>query len=367
MVNVFGNLPNLDSNHLANMSRWHNPSCDIPDVFVNGDGLPNCRNCGRWPNLEELAKAQAALPLPAIVPPDDHDSQKTRNFWWPPTVPWSQPSGGTATSPTDDGADTPTRPELAAPSPIYSSCLRPDEFRLLVLHPADDDQMPVHVTLETYPNDDCPEYETVSYTWADEQGDASLCDPVYVGQYWDVLFQTRNCAALLRFLRPYRGLRTIWVDAICINQRDIHEREAQVAKMRLIYQSAMRTVVFLGEDAAGSTASRKHRRRRHGLGDLARNDLGHVLAHRYFRRVWVIQELVLSQTVVLPVGDTDYITGALDSEDGVLRGVVDSSWVQHVCDAPSFAATRIALCAPYDSPVTPMPQIRETRYTEFWG
>jgi hypothetical protein len=38
----------------------------------------------------------------------------------------------------------------------------------------------------------------------------------------------------------------VWVDAICINQRDKEEREDQVAKMGRIYEDALRVVVYLG-------------------------------------------------------------------------------------------------------------------------
>jgi hypothetical protein len=87
------------------------------------------------------------------------------------------------------------------------------------------------LTLHTYTQDDCPEYETVSYTWGGEEGDSSLCKPIFLGPYWDVLFQTRNCWDMLKLLRPREGFRMVWVDAICINQRDKEEREDQVAKM----------------------------------------------------------------------------------------------------------------------------------------
>jgi hypothetical protein len=84
--------------------------------------------------------------------------------------------------------------------------------------------MPVYITLETYRLDNCPEYETVSYAWGGEDGDSTSCPPVYICSYWNVLFQTRNCSSLLRYLQPYRR--------ICINQRNTAERDTEIAMMR---------------------------------------------------------------------------------------------------------------------------------------
>lgn len=42
-----------------------------------------------------------------------------------------------------------------------------------------------------------------------------------------------------------RGL--IWVDALCINQDDLAERGSQISIMNLIYQSAQKVLVWLGE------------------------------------------------------------------------------------------------------------------------
>jgi hypothetical protein len=43
--------------------------------------------------------------------------------------------------------------------------------------------------------------------------------------------------------------KVLWVDAICINQMDEQERNAQVAKMRSIYAKANTVRVWLGSDS----------------------------------------------------------------------------------------------------------------------
>ena len=48
--------------------------------------------------------------------------------------------------------------------------------------------------------------------------------------------------ALLRIRHPTET-KTLWIDAICINQSDITERNHQVAQMRQIYQRASQLLI----------------------------------------------------------------------------------------------------------------------------
>jgi len=67
----------------------------------------------------------------------------------------------------------------------------------------------VHVNL-----DDDPVYDAVSYTWATEDGDASLCKAVRCVR-GGIIAVTANCHAVLRQMRRPGGTRKLWVDAIC--------------------------------------------------------------------------------------------------------------------------------------------------------
>ncbi|KAL6361098.1 hypothetical protein LRP88_04560 [Fusarium phalaenopsidis] len=123
---------------------------------------------------------------------------------------------------------------------------------------------------------------------------------------------------MLKFLQPADGLRRLWVDAICINQEDDKEREAQVSKMADIYQEAQRVLVYLGSGSIDPTGPHKYplrRRLEHSV--MQSNDcdqitrqgkvnLNKLLSKRYFSRLWVIQELVVSRQVVFQVGDTEF-------------------------------------------------------------
>ena len=56
----------------------------------------------------------------------------------------------------------------------------------------------------------------------------------------------RNLAEVLPYLRYEYRIRTLWIDAICINQQDLRERSSQVKIMGDIYRLADRVVIWLG-------------------------------------------------------------------------------------------------------------------------
>ncbi|CAM1511838.1 Fc.00g093510.m01.CDS01 [Cosmosporella sp. VM-42] len=310
------------------MHCWHEESCSQPNIEVLPDGTPHCRSCDRAPDIAELVAKRATASSVPLVPSDKPRGQM--NLWWPRSVPYMH-SASTRSSDVDKlGNKSKASKQLAAVAETspYSSTLQPRQFRLICLPAVADQDCPLHLTLEVYDLEDCPEYETASYTWAGEDGDAALCRPIYVGDFWDVLLQTRNCWEMLRFVRPWRGTRMLWVDAVCINQSNLSERNRQVANMGLIYSACTRVVVYLGPDIAVPLHGRHPRRRRlHELesgtikpffpprpedgDDYRRRDipphrLENILGRRYFSRVWVIQELLLSQRVVMRVGDVDF-------------------------------------------------------------
>ena len=103
-----------------------------------------------------------------------------------------------------------------------------------------------HVSLSALPR---PQYEAVSYCW----GDGSLrAEMVLDGHGIDV---PSNSEEALRGLRDLNERKTLWIDAICINQRDIRERSQQVTLMGDIYRNARCSLFWLGKaDNCTSTA-----------------------------------------------------------------------------------------------------------------
>lgn len=98
-----------------------------------------------------------------------------------------------------------------------------------------------------------PSYDALSYTW----GPATNPVVAYIvdlssGQRQAMIQIGRNLACALQHLRCHDKPRTLWVDAVCINQNDIDERNAQVKRMGLIYSLAKKVVIWLGPEAGDS-------------------------------------------------------------------------------------------------------------------
>ncbi|KAI0551240.1 heterokaryon incompatibility protein-domain-containing protein [Xylaria curta] len=166
-------------------------------------------------------------------------------------------------------------------------------------------------------------YEAVSYTW----GTGQASNPILVTDDTStapaVLTIGSNLSNALTHLRYKNRSRSLWVDAICINQSDETERAAQVKRMSEIYRQASRVVVWLG---SGDHSSSLAIRTLDYLGrqvvttknnwmfctpdseepwwceancKLPYNEetwkaIGELLTRSWFTRVWVIQEIQLA-------------------------------------------------------------------------
>lgn len=164
----------------------------------------------------------------------------------------------------------------------------------------------------------------------------------------------------LRRMRLKTRVRVLWADAICINQTNDEEKSAQVAMMGRIYQGGEQTLVWLGkadcwtamafsrlnkvlsrtsdsEDSDSSNplseqpdapdyhfgnfvprlhGSRQWRR----LCAVYQNALSYfsfrsILHRPYFERAWIVQEIVLSDKVMIMCGK--YEIAGLDLYNGL--------------------------------------------------
>lgn len=141
--------------------------------------------------------------------------------------------------------------KMVAEQDVYSySSLKPDRIRLLGLIPHEDENAPIQCRLFEYPLQDSGErvhlYEALSYVWGCSDKPYSIS----IGRR--NLPVTANLYAALLHLRDRFIERTIWVDAICINQNNLQEQEQQIQYMAEIYSKASRVIVWLGEAAADS-------------------------------------------------------------------------------------------------------------------
>ncbi|KAI1454181.1 heterokaryon incompatibility protein-domain-containing protein [Annulohypoxylon moriforme] len=185
------------------------------------------------------------------------------------------------------------------------------------------------------------EYEALSYVW----GDATVTTAITLNSR---PFQvTTNLEAALRNLRHRNKKRLIWIDAICINQTSIPERNQEVRRMGEIYSRASNVIVWLGraqepgdgEQLDDDRISEKLHGLLETLADLnpEHNEAAALLLDRtgdplyairllhrffyrpWFNRIWVLQEIMLAKAVTIVYGDMRISWDRLMEAVGALR------------------------------------------------
>ena len=102
---------------------------------------------------------------------------------------------------------------------------------------------PVHCHLQHARLDQDPQYEALSYVWGDPTNQVFI---LLGGTRFPV---NRSLYGALLRLRREHTQRTLWIDAICINQQDVTERNTQASLMSSIYKTALGVIVWLGEES----------------------------------------------------------------------------------------------------------------------
>ena len=140
------------------------------------------------------------------------------------------------------GPSTIPPPITASPSQIYKERANTDDhFRILEIeggkHRSDLCCSLVHARLST-----APKYEALSYCWGTEVTTRMIKQGGLAG----CLVSEHLWRALKRLRMPSEK-RLVWIDAICINQQDVDERNHQLGLMRHVYAKALRTIIWIGD------------------------------------------------------------------------------------------------------------------------
>ncbi|CAH0058500.1 unnamed protein product [Clonostachys solani] len=204
------------------------------------------------------------------------------------------------------------------------------EIRLLTLHPTADKEAPIVCDLHRVKLRDNPEFEAISYTWGDEHPSVQIV-------LNDTTFKVReNAAAALRRLRRRKGTRRVWIDAICINQEEVPERDRQITVMQHIFGQASQVIIWLGEPTEQGILGIRYLQGKlinaslrqlwlEVYGDNVRpsyttnvstaldrltytdeqlaGEIRELLDRPWWRRTWVVQEAVLAQKLVVMCGE----------------------------------------------------------------
>jgi hypothetical protein len=165
-------------------------------------------------------------------------------------------------------------------------------------------------------------FEAVSYAW----GSNHPLSDVAVTHAHSPLLQAGTCSVgpnlfkMLEYLRKPDTIRTLWIDAICINQKDTIEKGEQIKRMRDIFRLAKRTVLWLGDSKENSSLALQvlenigqsleytvcngflpapdrietdwwDPRRRLPLDPTTWETIAQLMQRPYFERLWVVQEI----------------------------------------------------------------------------
>ncbi|KAH7393736.1 heterokaryon incompatibility protein-domain-containing protein [Cadophora sp. MPI-SDFR-AT-0126] len=169
--------------------------------------------------------------------------------------------------------------------------------------------------------DEAPGYDAISYTW----GNPAETHGIIVNGKW--LPTSANVWEIVQKLAPQEntGCVYIWIDFICINQKNNDEKNWQVDMMGKIYESAKQVVVFLGDSPNGDAdlAIEQVEYLRSQLEEKKENvedfraqvdgpEFGNaspkwdafntLVNHKFWTRVWIVQEVALARKLRIVYG-----------------------------------------------------------------
>ena len=244
----------------------------------------------------------------------------------------------TPTSPTNLEVDRPRTPtefrQQRTVETLHFATRLPDSrsIRVLDLEPGTWDE-PISCSLRTVHLDEKSlHYGAISYVWGDTTNRATIfCDRLNVSI-------TRNLLEALQRFRAHDTMRTLWADAVCINQGDTKERTSQVRVMGAIYRRASQVLVWLQHEEdevvraalnaicryrdTQPTSTKPNKRvsyRLHGrevteFGEVDSSEtqssaiaaFSSVGRSAWFSRGWVVQEVLLSNAACAHWGHADF-------------------------------------------------------------
>ena len=116
-----------------------------------------------------------------------------------------------------------------------------EQIRLLTIRPGRKDD-PLRCDLSLADWDHLLDYEALSYAWG------SFTDRRKIRLNDRIIFVTRNLRNALSAFRYLDKPRILWVDALCINQNSMLEKNHQIRLMDQIYSKTSLVKIWLGEE-----------------------------------------------------------------------------------------------------------------------
>jgi hypothetical protein len=216
-------------------------------------------------------------------------------------------------------------------------------IRLLRVLPGDRAAQ-LRCTIEHVPSTDASiSYRALSYAWRDsylELDGEDVEKENLIVNYTSSLLIGKNLAAFLYQIR-HDTVPTdyMWIDAICINQEDIAERNMHVVKMGAVYRKAKNVIVWLGptqdnsalaisfieelgrlgressettDDGTGSLFNFWNSSVKQKLQDASQDNdtkknwvaIVDLFKRAWWRRTWIVQEVLLARDFTFMCGSS---------------------------------------------------------------
>ncbi|KAF2833801.1 hypothetical protein CC86DRAFT_365605 [Ophiobolus disseminans] len=215
---------------------------------------------------------------------------------------------------TDSSDPDPTQSTYAA-HPLNTSS-SPNIRLLSVQHDTwQDPGALIFCTLCVVPLSTAPPYTALSYVWGEGVATRFIVldgRPFWVrDSLWAFLAQWRNSGTEVGY---------VWIDALCINQLCVEERNHQVALMGEIYSRAWRVVAWLDGGLEGALNRLVEEADVDVDVEMFIRDLMALCSDEYWRRLWIVQEYVLGQSVSIWAG------AARTSSDALPRLFTRARW-----------------------------------------
>lgn len=171
-----------------------------------------------------------------------------------------------------------------------------------------------------------PPYVAISYAWGDpDQRSEITLEREITDDAGRITVErtpyrvTTSLYGALDALRDKRSEVLVWVDALCINQKDNEERTKQIEMMTDIYRKAESVAIWLGPEADDSDAALRllkglntdEAARKHlsttitsGSASLGLLSLVALFEREYWDRLWVVQEVFNARSKAVYCGST---------------------------------------------------------------
>lgn len=194
------------------------------------------------------------------------------------------------------------------PTPLYTPLdVSKREIRVLNLYPGEpEDDLILSFDIIQISYHSKSDFDAVSYQWGNSEGQHRI-------NLNNKLFTlTSGQNRMIRNLRNNKNVRRLWIDALCINQNDILERNNQVQLMRLIYSTAHNVCIWLDYKidktsswflkfltfSSGCEAEQILKEK-----DFFWDPICTILRLPYFDRLWIQQEISNAKSITVQCGE----------------------------------------------------------------